>query len=130
MQLDDRANNYKFHPPHLELNQAEIGDIPCGTWKKFPRHIRAPQQYDLKYRQDGDCTGAIEKEVPPTHLIAVPENDQPALNKSTRQQVLAELRSVHLNNIRRNLEHRLQVAREKGDENLIRLLSAELEQIG
>ena len=129
MQVDDRANNYQSHP-HLELNQAEIGDIHCGTWKKYPRHIRATQQYDLKYRQDGDCTGAIEKEIPPTHVTAVPENDQPALNKSTRQQVLAELRSTHLNNIRRNLEHRLKVAREKGDLNLIRLLSAELEQIG
>ena len=129
MQLDDRTINYQSHP-HIELNQAEIGDIHCGTWKKYPRHIRATQAIDLKYRQNGDCTGEpIEKEVPPTQATAVPENDQPALNQSTRQQVLAELRSTHLNNIRRNLEHRLQVAREKGDENLIRLLSAELEQI-
>ena len=128
MQVDDRANNYQSHP-HLELNQAEIGDIHCGTWKKYPRHIRATQAIDLKYRQDANCTGAIDI-AQPTHATAEPENDQPALNQSSRQQVLAELRSVHLSNIRRNLEHRLQVARQKGDLNLIRLLSAELEQIG
>lgn len=122
MQLDDRAINYQSHPPHLELNQGEIGDIACGTRRqKYPRHIRANQSIDLKYGQDADCTGAIEI-APPTHATAAPENN--------RQQALAELRSIHLSNIRRNLEHRLQVAREKGNENLIRLLSAELEQIG
>lgn len=133
MQLDDRAINYQSHPPHLELNQAEIGDIYCGTWRqKYPRHIRATQpRIDLKNRQDASCTGEpIDIEVPPTHATAVSEDNQPALNQSSRQQDLAQLRTVHLNNIRRNLEHRLRVATEKGDSDLIRLLSAELEQIG
>ena len=57
------------------------------------------------------------------------ENNQAALTKSSRQQVLEELHDIHLSNIRHNLEHRLQVAREKGDLHLIRLLEAEFEQI-
>ena len=33
--------------------------------------------------------------------------------------------SPHYNNLKRNLQHRLEVARAKGDENLVRKLEAE-----
>lgn len=35
-------------------------------------------------------------------------------------------REAHQSNIRRSIEHRLEVARAKSDENLIRLLEAEM----
>ena len=40
-----------------------------------------------------------------------------------------ELTETHLTNIRRNLERRLLAAKEKGDQNLIRLLEDEGRQI-
>jgi hypothetical protein len=43
--------------------------------------------------------------------------------------VLDELASSHLNNIRRSLEHRLRVAKAKGDDNLVQLLEAESKQM-
>lgn len=46
------------------------------------------------------------------------------MNKN-RQKVLTKYAEAHQTNIRKSLEHRLQVAREKGDEALIRLLEAE-----
>ncbi len=46
------------------------------------------------------------------------------MNKS-RQKALTMYAENHRMNIRKSLEHRLQVAREKGDEALIRLLEAE-----
>lgn len=46
------------------------------------------------------------------------------MNK-TRQQVLTKYAEAHRMNIRKSLEHRLRVAREKGDETLVRVLEAE-----
>jgi hypothetical protein len=37
---------------------------------------------------------------------------------------------VHLQNIRKSLQHRLEVARSKGDENLVRQLEAEMKSCG
>jgi hypothetical protein len=134
MKFNDRSISYESHPPDLELTQCEIGNKYRGTsWRqKYPRHIRATEpKIDLKYREVGYCTGSPE-DIEGSLLKATstaPKNNKAALTKSSRQQVLEELHDIHLSNIRHNLEHRLQVAREKGDQSLIRLLEAEFEQI-
>lgn len=133
MKFSDRNISYESHPPDLELTQFEVGNKFRGTSsrQKYPRHIRAIEPKDLKYREADYCTGAPE-DVEGSLLKATstaPENNQAALTKSSRQLVLEELHDTHLSNIRRNLEHRLQVAREKGDQNLIRILQAEFEQM-
>lgn len=133
MKFNDRAISYESYLPDLELTQCEVGGKYSGTsWRqKYPRHIRATEpKIDLKYREVGYSTGAAEdvEEMLKATSIA-PENNQATLTKSSRQQVLEELHDIHLINIRRNLEHRLQVAREKGDAHLIRVLEAEFEQI-
>jgi len=43
------------------------------------------------------------------------------MNRQTRK----KLAQVHQDNLQKNLQHRLEVARTKGDENLIRMLEAE-----
>ncbi|WP_200817582.1 hypothetical protein [Calothrix rhizosoleniae] len=43
-----------------------------------------------------------------------------------RGKVVNNMREVHKQNIQKNLEHRLQVARDKGDMGLIRQLEAEM----
>ncbi|CUR33392.1 conserved hypothetical protein [Planktothrix tepida PCC 9214] len=50
------------------------------------------------------------------------------LNKNSRRNSV-KLSDVHRANIQKRLEHRLEVARTNGDENLIRLLEAEMRQI-
>ncbi len=45
-----------------------------------------------------------------------------------RLKVYSAAQEVHRQNIQRNIEHRLEVARAKGDERLIRQLEAELRQ--
>ncbi|MBD2502854.1 arginine synthesis PII-interacting regulator PirA [Anabaena azotica] len=45
-----------------------------------------------------------------------------------RLKVNSAAQEVHRQNIQRNIEHRLEVARAKGDERLIRQLEAELRQ--
>jgi hypothetical protein len=50
------------------------------------------------------------------------------LNKNLRKNSV-KLSDVHRANIQKRLEHRLEVARSNGDENLIRTLEAEMRQI-
>lgn len=45
---------------------------------------------------------------------------------NNRVQAMEKARAAHKQNIQRSLEHRLQVARAKGDEKLIRQLEAEM----
>jgi hypothetical protein len=49
---------------------------------------------------------------------------------TNRLKVFKETAQLHQINLRRNLERRLEAARARGDENLIRLLEAEAEYIG
>ena len=51
------------------------------------------------------------------------------MNKN-RHQVLTQTAQLHRVNLRKNIERRLEAARARGDENLIRLLEAEANYIG
>lgn len=129
MKFSDRNISNQSHPPDLELT------LGGTSWRQdYPRHIRATEpKTDLKYREIDYCTGSPEHVegnlLKATSTAPENQNNQAALTKSSRQQLWEELHDIHLSNIRRNLEHRLQVAREKGDLDLIGLLEAEFEQI-
>lgn len=47
-----------------------------------------------------------------------------------RQQMISQAVQAHRENLRRNLQRRLEVARASGDENLVRQLEAEARYIG
>ncbi len=47
------------------------------------------------------------------------------MNNNTRKS-LSKLNEVHKANLEKRMQHRLEVARSKGDENLIRALEAEM----
>ncbi len=143
MKLTYRGISYESNPATLELTEGEIGGKYRGTtWReRYPRHIPVPQpKVDLKYRGIAYSTGdpidveAIRlrrdyaKVAAPVTIPAVTETEV-ALTKSSRQQALEELHNIHRNNICRSLDRRLQVAREKGDKNLIHLLEAESKQL-
>lgn len=114
MKSSDRGISYESNPPALELTEGEIGGKYRGANCKphYPRHI--------------PITQPVVGLATPT---AVPTSAEAMSTVSSRQQILDELTNTHLANIRHTLEHRLQVARAKGDQNLIRLLEAEAEQI-
>lgn len=119
MQLTYRGVKYEPYPTALELTEGEIGAKYRGeNWRHhYPRHIPVPQLVvELKYRGVAYCSG---------NSI---DDDVEASLPSSRPEVIA-LTKTHLANIRQNLAHRLQVARARGDRQLIRLLEAEAEQI-
>ena len=140
MKFNNRAFNYEPNLSNIELTESEIVDNQGTDWKqKYPRHIPVPQvKIDLKSPavecSTGDLIDIEANQLRQNYIaddsVAVSRKNEVVLTKTKRQQLLEELNNVHLNNLRRNLEHRLEVAREKGDENLIRLLEAEFEQLG
>ncbi|GAP97925.1 arginine synthesis PII-interacting regulator PirA [Leptolyngbya sp. NIES-2104] len=54
---------------------------------------------------------------------------KPMLTNATRSQPVATLNSTHRENLQRNLQRRIEIARQKGDNALLTLLEAERRQI-
>lgn len=142
MKLSYRGVSYQHNSPQLEIMTGATGGTYRGaTWNhKYLRHIPVPQpKVDLKYRGVAYSTGdpidveavRLRREYSQTtpSAVATKTTVEPRQNKGDRQQVLKELHSTHLNHLRQNLERRLQIAREKGDLNLIQLLEAESRQL-
>jgi len=143
MKLSYRGVSYEHNSPQLEMITGAAGGTYRGaTWNhKYLRHIPVPQpKVDLKYRSVAYSTGdPIDVEVvrlrreytqvngAAADTTAIAAKQMPT--NSDRQQVLKELHSTHLAHLRHNLERRLQVAREKGDNHLIQLLEAESRQL-
>lgn len=48
-----------------------------------------------------------------------------SIMNTIRQETLKQVAAAHRANLQKNLQHRLEVARSKGDEKLIRMLEAE-----
>lgn len=130
MKLTYRGVSYEANNPISELIQSEVGGKYRGVkWKpKYPRHIPVPPlAVDLKYRGINYSIGdPIDVEANLLHkrldTLQTANEQAPA---TSRQRVNNEVNSAHIANMRNNLERRLQVAIEKDDKDLIRLLQIE-----
>lgn len=132
MKLSYRGVNYEPKASTLEVTEGEIGGQYRGQpWRfQLVRHIRQPQPvHHLKYRGVPYCTGKPATTEP--RLVAQPaatvSRRMPAIQR--QREILDELKLNHLRNIQRSLEHRLEVAKAKGDQHLIRLLEEESREI-
>lgn len=143
MKLSYRGVSYEHNSPQLEIMAGAVGGQYRGaTWNhKYLRHIPVPQpKVDLQYRGVAYSTGdpidvevvRLRREYSQVNGSATPKTEIAAQQmpiRSDRSSVVRELHSTHLNHLRRNLERRLQIAREKGDNTLIQLLEAESRQL-
>ncbi|NMG09867.1 DUF4278 domain-containing protein [Brasilonema sp. UFV-L1] len=136
MKLTYRGVSYEHNPLTLEPTADEIsGKYRGGTWKhSYPRHIPQTQPTaELKYRGVSYYVGdplQVEfmiRSKQHSDTVKAAQVRQPEVGQPEKKG--GELAKTHLTNIRRNLEHRLLVATEKRDENLIRLLEDEARQI-
>lgn len=131
MKLTYRGVSYEHNPLTLEPTTDEIsGKYRGATWKhNYPRHIPQTQPTaELKYRGVSHYIGdPLQVEF----MIRSKQhsNTDKAEQVSQPKRIGTELGKTHLTNIRRNLEYRLLVATEKGDQELIRLLEDEARQI-
>ncbi|HEY9666539.1 MAG TPA: DUF4278 domain-containing protein [Coleofasciculaceae cyanobacterium] len=126
MKLSYRGVKYENASPVLEVREGEIGGTYRGqAWRHhYLRHMPEPlPTHDLKYRGVAYCTGTPAIAMPST--AAASRCTLPAVHRREREKVLDEVTRTHLANIRRNLERRMEVAKAKGDEKLVRLLEQE-----
>ncbi len=132
MNLSYQGGNYES-TPSLEIAEGETGGTYRGQpWRfHYPRHIREPltvhhQQYrgipylmgKLKVADSVRVEEAVAHGA--TKLWFTHNQEDKEVNQTTNN---------HLRNIQRALEHRLQIAKEKGNRNLVALLEKESEQI-
>jgi hypothetical protein len=127
MKLSYRGAAYNYNPPVLEVTEGEIlgkyrgVNWHCHTLEEMP----IPQvSHTLTYRGSSYGGRKAEKIIPATiaqtcaskarRLLHIPDT-LPA----------KEIARVHQANLQRNLERRLQSAKQRGDLNLVRLLEAE-----
>jgi len=136
MKLSYRGIYYQDEPIAREMSEEVSGEYrgqDCQLWR-YPRHMPVQKKQgpiDLK------CRGIAYS----THQTAEPEfaalNVKPVVSEGdtlmstakSRHSVKQEVAKVHRANILENLEHRLQVARSRGDQELVRQLEKEKEQI-
>ncbi|MCW6035390.1 DUF4278 domain-containing protein [Spirulina subsalsa FACHB-351] len=133
MELCYRGVHYQRQPLSLEVSEGELSGKYRGQSYnyRYPRHIPTLQtKPPLKYRGVAYqyCPMIQTENTLKAQLAAIAENcGNPApVARLNRAQETAQ---VHLYNMRRNLEYRLQVARARGDQNLIGMLEKESRQL-
>lgn len=133
MKLSYRGVSYEKDSSILDIIEGDIGGKYRGNdWKyHYPRHI--PQQQPKLYRQYRGVSYSTRPltsgESPPMADTSTTATSCAVSLKYPRKIVTNYASQTHLDNIRRNLERRLQVAKAKGDESLIELLEQESQQL-
>jgi hypothetical protein len=140
MKLSYRGASYEYTPPTLEVTEGEIIGRYRGQILRRHTARNAPPQpiVELKYRGVSyytDRSGGVNTAVRPQAKVnAVTPTTAPAAKAaitapSALRRAKEEWLQVHRSNLRQNLERRLQVAKERGDQNLVNQLESELQYI-
>jgi hypothetical protein len=128
MKLSYRGISYEKEQPPAIMQEGEIGGKYRGqAWKyHYPRHVTQSQfKIDRKYRGlPYDSPSSISDS-----SASMTGKFCPLLIKKTEKVSISEMSEAHLDNVRRNLERRLQAAQAKGDENLVQLLRRESQEL-
>lgn len=138
MKLTYRGHSYNYEPAPVDLVESPL----VGTYRgqaysiSYPRHIPVPQPVKaLKYR-GVEYTTTATGDVASVERVAQPQpalgpREVLAVNNQTvfqsRRSLLSEVGRVHRENILRHLQHRMEVARAKGDETLVHQLEREMQ---
>lgn len=127
MQLSYRGIPYEKNSLSWEMKEGEVIGQYRGheIHQKYPRHIPQIQpKFDLQYRGVAYSISAMPIEKKANFAPNQTPNSCPV---SIRKQMKIEdnLTQIYLENVKRNLERRIEVAKSKGDSSLVRLLYQE-----
>ncbi len=130
MTLFYRGAKYENESLTLDMIEGEVGGKYRGQewYEKYPRHIpQTKPKFDLQHRGVAYSVSAMpikKQELLPLDKTNTINNVCPV---HIRRKVVQgnKLAEVHLENIKRNLERRIEIAISKGDTNLIKLLKEE-----
>lgn len=128
MKLSYRSNNYEMETNNfLEVKETDIaGKYRGHYWRyKMPRHIPQLQpKLFLQYRGVAYCTRPqVKVPLNNTECASVP------MMTKTSNLVVQNTEKVHLENLRRNLQHRLESAQVNGNEDLLKMLRKECQEL-
>ncbi len=133
MKLTYRGVAYEYSPIPVEMTPGEIGGKYRGVaWRRYhPESVPVSQMFaQLKYRGVAYCIGDPQKIQRKEDIVTSQERYAATTQKVNNPfKSRDELNKTHLSNIRKNLERRLQLAKQRGDANLIYLLEEEAKQI-
>lgn len=139
MRLSYRGLPYEYEPPSIDAAETQMRGNYRGHKINFSyvRHIPVPQPaQDLQYRgihYHTTTTGLIQAQLPVAPVRVPQPSPTPAPESRPirlhKKAIMREVAKVHKENILQRLQHRLDVARQKGDQGLIAQLEKELHQI-
>ncbi|MEB3272612.1 MAG: DUF4278 domain-containing protein [Prochlorothrix sp.] len=123
-----RGIAYEVEVPEVSMVETQVRGQYRGSVFNYHRSTTVPVAQPVlnltyrgvEYRTDGRVV----------EVVPIPKL-QPIVSSATfqeRQQQLQEIEMVHRANIRRTVEQRIASARAKGNEKLVQLLEAELQQ--
>lgn len=137
MRLSYRGVSYEYNPVTTDSVESTVTGQYRGRHFNFayPRHIPVPQPVaNLNYRgvpYRTTATGKIEA-IAPTPKASSPATRMTGRHtwagNQTRIAIMDEVARIHRQNIEMLLQHRIEVARAKGDQTLLQQLENEMRQ--
>lgn len=124
MKLTYRGVSYEYNPCPQEMTEGKIlGKYRGQAWNiRYPRHMTIPQPItELKYR-------GVPYRTTATGGIQGVNTTTPALGHIAQPQ-FSEVAKIHHSYLLQRLQHRISVAKAKGDANLVHLLEEESRQL-
>jgi hypothetical protein len=135
MRLTYRGINYEPEMMPLEPTESEVaGKYRGKPWRyHYPRHIPKLQpklwlQYrGVHYSKRPVVQSSSLTEIPIPAVTS--QGELPSPRYFASQTKLTEAEQAHFESIRQNLEHRLSVARQNGNEQLVSMLEKEYQEL-
>lgn len=137
MKLCYRGVDYDYNPPSLEVRDSELTGCYRGRSMKFSyvSHVPVPQPVaNYTYRGVSYSTNAQGQ----IQTSTVTADRQPVFQAgrvatgsglTARRHLLQEAAEAHRANIQQSIQHRIEVARAQGNDQLLKQLEEELHQV-
>lgn len=125
MKLTYRGITYETHKNYLEIQEEEITHKSShpGTNGHYPHHIpQTKPKVALHYRGLGYTKPVATTVKEPPFCAIAPRQSVPPIADD-------DLKKIHGDNVRRNLETRLQAAQDSGNGTLMQMLMEEYQQL-
>ncbi|MBD2113925.1 MULTISPECIES: arginine synthesis PII-interacting regulator PirA [Cyanophyceae] len=137
MKLCYRGVDYDYNPPSLEVRESELTGSYRGRPIKFSyvKHLPITQPIgNYTYRgvsYSTNCHGQIESSTAASDRQPVLQAERTAAGKGlpARRHLLQEAAEAHRTSIQQSTQHRIEVARAQGNDQLLKQLEAELHQV-
>jgi len=126
MNLSNRVirSKYQYNPPSLEVKEAEIygKNQEQDSSFRYVRHLPVHSPVTSLFKCEvANCARSANSDLwLRKNSVTTSRSSEKALDETTQ---------IHIENMRRNLEYRLQAAKARGDQNLLHQLEMESKQL-